>query len=109
MSHGADARASDGPATAIDLGIPGAMGDPGHDSTSADVTAPPHEPAMAMDMASLCLAVLGTMTLASLLRAALARRREWLVRLTGRALMALRPHAPPPRPPDLTQLSILRT
>ena len=67
------------------------------------------EPAsgMAMDMASLCVAVLGVWALAALLYAAFTRRPAWLADLLARTAVALRPNAPPPRP-DLTQLSVLR-
>ncbi|MFC5803072.1 hypothetical protein [Streptomyces formicae] len=70
-------------------------------------TAPPDEPGTAMDMASLCLAVLGTWALGALLHAAFAGRRDWFARLATRALVLVRPNAPP-RAPDLAQLSILR-
>ncbi|MEU9211240.1 DUF6153 family protein [Streptomyces sp. NPDC048415] len=71
-------------------------------------TASPHEPAMAMDMLSLCMAVLlGAWVLAALLRSALARRPDWLADLLRDAPVVLRPN-PPPRGPDLTQLSVLR-
>ncbi|MFZ3566710.1 hypothetical protein ACOKM5_07020 [Streptomyces sp. BH097] len=62
---------------------------------------------MAMDMASLCVAVLGVWAFAALLYAAFARRPAWLVELLERTVVVLRPNAPPPRP-DLTQLSVLR-
>ncbi|NBE50130.1 hypothetical protein [Streptomyces boluensis] len=67
------------------------------------------EPAsgMAMDMASLCVAVLGVWALAALLYAAFTRRPGWLADLLARTVVALRPNPPPPRP-DLTQLSVLR-
>lgn len=60
-----------------------------------------------MDMASLCMAVLGTWALASLLYAALTARRDWPADLAARVFTLVRPD-PPPRPPDLAQLSILR-
>ncbi|MFI7413596.1 hypothetical protein ACIBU0_33545 [Streptomyces sp. NPDC049627] len=67
-----------------------------------------HEPAMAMDMLSLCLAVLlGAWVLAGLLRSAFARHPEWLAKLLAQVAAVLRPN-PPPRRPDLTRLSILR-
>ncbi|MEU3602367.1 hypothetical protein ABZ714_27155 [Streptomyces sp. NPDC006798] len=62
---------------------------------------------MAMDMLALCVAVLGTALLAALLRAALGRRPDWLVRLRTGALLVTR-RGPPPRAPDLASLSILR-
>ncbi|MDI3387953.1 DUF6153 family protein [Streptomyces sp. B-S-A8] len=61
----------------------------------------------AMDMTSLCVAVLGVWALAALLYAAFTRRPGWLAELLARTVVALRPNAPPPRP-DLTQLSVLR-
>ncbi|MFJ7417132.1 hypothetical protein ACIQXD_00750 [Streptomyces uncialis] len=73
----------------------------GHDE------APSHDTGMAMDMASLCVAVLAAWLLAALLRAALSRRTEWLVRLRAGALRRSLPQ-PPPSGPDLIRLSILR-
>jgi hypothetical protein len=86
-----------------------------HDAGPAAAPADPaahsaatHEPPTAMDMLSLCVAVLfGAWALASLLRSAFARRGEWPAHLLGRLAAALRPD-PPPRGPDLTQLSVLR-
>ncbi|MFI6526509.1 hypothetical protein [Streptomyces uncialis] len=69
--------------------------------------APSHDTGMAMDMASLCVAVLAAWLLAALLRAALSRRTEWLVRLRAGALRRSLPQ-PPPSGPDLIRLSILR-
>ncbi|MFF8195278.1 hypothetical protein ACF05L_31450 [Streptomyces bobili] len=67
-----------------------------------------HEPAMAMDMVSLCVAVLfGAWALSALVRSALARRREWLAELLAQVAAVARPN-PPPRGPDLTRLSVLR-
>ncbi|WP_319213908.1 hypothetical protein [Streptomyces sp. ME02-8801-2C] len=75
--------------------------DPGH-ASSADM------PVMAMDMLSLCLAVLlAAWVLAALLRSALARHPDWLTRLRAQVAAVLHPN-PPPRGPDLTQLSVLR-
>ncbi|WP_314614149.1 DUF6153 family protein [Streptomyces stackebrandtii] len=67
-----------------------------------------HDSGMAMDMTTLCVAVLGAWLLAGLVRAALSRRPDWLAVVLARLVPALGPHAPPPRPPDLAQLSILR-
>ncbi|MER5901222.1 DUF6153 family protein [Streptomyces mirabilis] len=65
-------------------------------------------PAMAMDMVSLCVAVMfGAWVLTALLRGALARRPDWLAKLLAEAPVMLRPN-PPPRGPDLTELSVLR-
>jgi uncharacterized RDD family membrane protein YckC len=63
---------------------------------------------MAMDMLSLCLAVLlSGYVLAALLKAALASRPERLADLLAWTAVVRRP-SPPPRGPDLTRLSILR-
>ncbi|MDW6063911.1 hypothetical protein [Streptomyces milbemycinicus] len=80
-----------------------------HSSASAqDIKASSHSPAMGMDMASLCVAVLSTWILAGLLRAAVSRGTDWLVRLRDGAAGVLRPDPPPHRPPDLARLSVLR-
>ncbi|MFD8009204.1 DUF6153 family protein [Streptomyces sp. NPDC059762] len=81
------------------------------DSGSAHGAAPQdegHAPGSGMDMTTLCVAVLGAWLLAGLVRAALGRRPDWLVLLLARLAPALRPHAPPRRPPDLARLSVLR-
>jgi hypothetical protein len=71
-------------------------------SSSADM------PVMAMDMLSLCVAVLlGAWVLAALVRSALARQPDWLANLLAQVAAFPRPN-PPPRGPDLTQLSVLR-
>ncbi|APE25543.1 MULTISPECIES: DUF6153 family protein [Streptomyces] len=67
-----------------------------------------HDPGPGMDMTTLCVAVLSGWLLTCLVRAALGRRPDWLTLLLTRLTPALGPHAPPPRPPDLTQLSVLR-
>lgn len=67
-----------------------------------------HDPGAGMDMTTLCVAVLGAWLLAGLVRAALARHPDWLAVVLARLTPALGPHAPPRRPPDLAQLSILR-
>ncbi|MCX4987812.1 MULTISPECIES: DUF6153 family protein [unclassified Streptomyces] len=68
----------------------------------------PHEPAMAMDMMSLCMAVLlGVWVLAALLRTALSRRPGRSVDLLADAPVSPRP-SPPPRGPDPIRLSVLR-
>ncbi|MGW0913757.1 DUF6153 family protein [Streptomyces sp. NPDC002784] len=67
-----------------------------------------HEPAVPMDLMSLCVAVLfGALVLAALLRAASARARDRAARLLAQVAAVGRPR-PPPRGPDLTQLSVLR-
>lgn len=67
-----------------------------------------HAPGTGMDMTTLCVAVLGAWLFAGLVRAALGRRPDWLTLLLARLTPALGPHAPPRRPPDLAQLSVLR-
>ncbi|MFG2869249.1 hypothetical protein [Streptomyces sp. NPDC048338] len=67
-----------------------------------------HDSGMAMDMSSLCVAVLVVWLLAGLVRAALARRPDWLARLLTGLTPVLGPNAPPRRPPDLSRLSVLR-
>ncbi|WP_406306739.1 hypothetical protein OHA61_37020 [Streptomyces sp. NBC_00885] len=80
---------------------------PAHSSEPANAVSAPYNPGLGMDMTSLCLAVLGGWALASLLYAAFAARRDGLPDLGARVFMLVRPD-PPPRPPDLAQLSILR-
>nr|WP_267892783.1 DUF6153 family protein [Streptomyces sp. NBRC 110028] len=84
-----------------------AVSSPSSDSHQ-DSKASSHSPAMGMDMASLCVAVLGTWILAGLLRAVLSRRTDWPARLRDAAMAPLRPNPPPRRPPGLAQLSVLR-
>ncbi|MER5968097.1 DUF6153 family protein [Streptomyces sp. NPDC002057] len=94
----------------------GSGGDPGTTSVGAaahgahgdEGSSAGHEPGTAMDMTTLCVAVLAGWLLAGLVRAALGRRPDWLALLLARLTAAPGPHAPPPRPPDLAQLSVLR-
>ncbi|WP_420000077.1 DUF6153 family protein [Streptomyces boninensis] len=65
--------------------------------------------ATGMDMASVCLAILGTWAFVALLRAAFARSGHRPVNWPAHAAAAPRPNSPPPRPPDLSLLSVLRT
>ncbi|HET6355461.1 hypothetical protein [Streptomyces sp.] len=88
-------------------GTPSMADRPVHGPEAADAVSAPHDPGMGMDMASLCLAVLGGWALASLLYAAFAARRVGLADLAARVFTLVRPD-PPPRPPDLAHLSILR-
>ncbi|GLF95396.1 hypothetical protein [Streptomyces yaizuensis] len=74
---------------------------------AADRDSASHDTGMAMDMSTLCVAVLGAWVFLALVRAALARRAEWLTVLRDGLIAALRPQPPPPRP-GLAQLSILR-
>lgn len=90
--------------------FPGTLGvtdDSVHGPESAGAVPAPHDPGTGMDMASLCLAVLGAWVLASLLYAAFSARRERPTELAAGVLSVIRPE-PPPGPPDLAQLSILR-
>ncbi|AJF68632.1 hypothetical protein [Streptomyces vietnamensis] len=95
--HGASAHAA-APGTPERAAAP-------HDAGDSDAR---HAPGSGTDMTTLCVAVLGAWLLAGLLRAALGRRPDWLALLLARLTPALGPHAPPPRPPDLAQLSVLR-
>ncbi|MER5308430.1 DUF6153 family protein [Streptomyces sp. NPDC002773] len=79
-----------------------------HNAPSDASSGSPHEPGTGTDMTTLCVAVLAGLLLAGLVRAALGRRPHWLALLLARLAPALGPHAPPPRPPDLAQLSVLR-
>ncbi|MET7443230.1 DUF6153 family protein [Streptomyces sp. NPDC004082] len=84
----------------------GVLDDAGLAATSASSSS--HEPAMAMDMLSLCMAVLfGAWVITALLASAFARRRERSAGLLARIVGVPRPD-PPPRGPDLTRLSVLR-
>ncbi|GAA2646158.1 DUF6153 family protein [Streptomyces lunalinharesii] len=105
-AHGAAARIHPAPghgaatATGPAAGHRPATAHPGAGSAS-------HGPGAGMDMTSLCLAVLGSWALAALLLGALRRRADGPVPPRAGMLARLRPR-PPPRPPDLAQLSILR-
>ncbi|MGW7368595.1 DUF6153 family protein [Streptomyces sp. NPDC054841] len=94
-----------------DTGPPAAMGATDLNAAPAGAGAPAspdgHEPGMAMDMVSLCVAVLGTWALALLLHVVFVGRRDWCARLAAGVLAVVRAN-PPPRAPDLAQLSILR-
>ncbi|XIE81139.1 DUF6153 family protein [Streptomyces sp. SBR177] len=80
-----------------------------HDGPASPAPASSHDSGGGMDMTTLCVAVLGAWLLAALVRAALRRARpDRTLPLLARLLAALRPNAPPPRPPDLASLSILR-
>ncbi|MFB7833608.1 MULTISPECIES: DUF6153 family protein [unclassified Streptomyces] len=91
-----------GSASAHHSVAPHGAGDEGSDADAG------HEPAPGMDMTTLCVAVLAGWLFAGLVRAALGRRPDWLTLLLARLTPALGPHAPPPIPPDLAQLSVLR-
>ncbi|MPY48945.1 hypothetical protein [Streptomyces acidicola] len=84
--------------------------DPSHSPTiqTTQTTQTTHQPAMAMDMLSLCVAVLfGAWVLAALLRSAFARDQDRPAELLAQVAVAIRPN-PPPRRPDLARLSVLR-
>ncbi|WP_327318682.1 hypothetical protein [Streptomyces sp. NBC_01235] len=108
MSTASHPNALDTAASGHDpMGAPADRGRDGHATGTAGPTSS-HEPAMAMDMLSLCVAVLfGVWVLARLLRSALARHQERPAKLLAQVAAALRPD-PPPRGPDLTLLSVLR-
>lgn len=114
MSAGAHASAASG--------SHGAAPEPEHDAMAAAHSSPAlgavtaehgsaadkHDSGMTMDMASLCVAVLlSAWALAALLYAAFTRRPSWLADLLAQAVVLLRPN-PPPRGPELSQLSVLR-
>jgi hypothetical protein len=89
-----------------------AMGDPAAalavHTSDAEPAPSAHQPLMGMDMLSLCVAVLfAAWVLAALLKSAFARHHAWLARLLAQVTVVLQPN-PPPRRPDLTQLSVLR-
>ncbi|WP_413803014.1 hypothetical protein [Streptomyces iranensis] len=67
----------------------------------------PREPMTGMDMASLCVAVLGVWVLGALLYAVLTRRSGPPPRLHAAAAVVARPDPPSPGP-DLTALAVLR-
>jgi hypothetical protein len=67
----------------------------------------PSAPMTGMDMASLCVAVLGAWVLTAVLRAALVRRRGPPPHRSAPVAAVPRP-APPSPSPDLTALSVLR-
>ncbi|WEH13675.1 hypothetical protein [Streptomyces sp. VNUA24] len=78
------------------------------DGSDASDPSSSHGPAPAMDMLSLCTAVLlGGWVLSALLASAYTRCRTWSARLLARVAAAARP-SPPPRGPDPTRLSVLR-
>ncbi|MFD3331873.1 DUF6153 family protein [Streptomyces sp. NPDC058700] len=79
-----------------------------HGSHGGDGFDTRHEPGSGTDMTTLCVAVLAGWLLAGLVRAALGRRPAWLAVHLARLTPALGPHGPPPRPPDLARLSVLR-
>ncbi|GAQ59751.1 DUF6153 family protein [Streptomyces scabiei] len=80
----------------------------GHGVVGVSDPSSSHGPAMAMDMLSLCVAVLlGGWVLSALLASALARCRTRSARPLARVAAAARPN-PPPRGPDPTRLSVLR-
>ncbi|MGG2459884.1 hypothetical protein ACO0M4_08705 [Streptomyces sp. RGM 3693] len=111
-AHGAATSAHPAPdrgtaMTAMMTAPTGPTAAPDHASAHHGGKPSSHPPGTGMDMTSLCLAVLGSWALAGLLYGALRRRADWLVPLRAGTLALLRPN-PPPRPPDLAHLSILR-
>lgn len=108
MSTASHSTATDATASTHDpMSLPsdtvtGGQGTDTSESTSS------HQPAMAMDMLALCVAVLlGTWVLSALLKSALARRQDRPALLLAQVAAVSRPNRPPLRP-DLTRLSVLR-
>ncbi|MFI8825349.1 hypothetical protein [Streptomyces sp. NPDC053431] len=95
--------------SSTDASLTGTPGHAHHGDAGDHRKAAPHDPGgTGMDMTTLCVAVLGAWLLVALVRAALARRPDRTTPFLAGLLPALGPNAPPPRPPDLAQLSILR-
>ncbi|WP_137991889.1 DUF6153 family protein [Streptomyces vilmorinianum] len=95
-------------ATADGMTHASAAAAPAHHAEHEAPVSSSHDSGTGMDMTTLCVAVLGVWVLARLALAAFGSRPDWLVRLLGRLTPALGPNAPPRRPPDLAQLSVLR-
>lgn len=95
--------------TSTHSGLAAHSGISAHSGSSADAPSSHYAPGpgTGMNMASLCSAVLGSWALTMLLGAALTRTPGWLADLLAKTVALLRPN-PPPRPPDLTRLSVLR-
>ncbi|BBJ38655.1 hypothetical protein SSPO_013730 [Streptomyces antimycoticus] len=103
----------DGGTAAIGSGshqaAPAPSAEAGHAPAAPETTphTKPRAPMTGMDMASLCVAVLGVWVLGALLRVVLARRDGSSLRLPVTSVAVARPD-PPSRGPDLTALSVLR-
>ena len=94
-------------ATAVEpLAQPEAMVE--HGTAASAGKSPVHGLPSGMDLMSVCLAVLTVWLLGLFLRAAVARRQERSTALLARSVALARPSIPPPRPPLLAQLSVLR-
>ncbi|MET9438563.1 DUF6153 family protein [Streptomyces sp. NPDC006551] len=107
-SVGHPAGSSDGGATGTaQHGSAAGVHEPPSDEPESS-PASSHDSGMTMDMTTLCVAVLSVWLLAGLVRAALGRRRDHPARIIAGFSPGLGPNAPPPRPPDLTELSVLR-
>ncbi|WP_030755308.1 hypothetical protein [Streptomyces sp. NRRL F-5135] len=108
MSATSHASTTDAAETAHDpMGVPAVPGTGGRTTDPADRAVTP-PPAMAMDMLSLCVAVLfAAWGLSALLTSAFARRQNWSASLLAGVAAVPRPD-PPPCGPDLTRLSVLR-
>ncbi|MEO3978284.1 DUF6153 family protein [Streptomyces sp. CAU 1734] len=106
-AHAAVASGTAGPGTPASGTAAGTAPDTTAATAPGAHTEGGHAEGMAMDMSSLCVAVLTTWALFALLRAAFGRRAEWLVALRAAVVSAVRPNPPPPGP-DLIQLSVLR-
>ncbi|MET9831711.1 DUF6153 family protein [Streptomyces lavendulocolor] len=79
-----------------------------HGTAAPAGKSPVHGLPSGMDLMSVCLAVLTVWLLGLFLRAAVARRQERSTALLARSVALARPSIPPPRPPLLAQLSVLR-
>jgi hypothetical protein len=105
--RGASAAHQDPMGSAVG-GTTGGHGTGGHGIAGASDPSSSHGPAAAMDMLSLCVAVLlGGWVLSTLLASALTRCRTRSARPLAQVTAATRPN-PPPRGPDPTRLSVLR-
>ncbi|WP_413104742.1 hypothetical protein [Streptomyces sp. Inha503] len=100
--HGGGTAATD---TGPQRAAPAPSADAGHAPAAPE--SKPREPMTGMDMASLCVAVLGVWVLGALLHAVLTRRSGPPLRLSLAAPVVARPDPPSPGP-DLTALSVLR-
>ncbi|WP_327165601.1 DUF6153 family protein [Streptomyces zaomyceticus] len=106
---GMDTTSATAPGTAAAAAAAAAGHETGHRAHGGASSDTGHEPSgTGMDMTTLCVAVLAGWLLTGLVRAALGRRPDWLALLLARLAPAPGPHAPPPRPPDLAGLSVLR-
>ena len=108
LSHAPAVTMHGGTAAVLEPGAPAAPADAHRAVSKPRPSSSSHPPLTAMDMLSLCLAVLaGGCALAALLRPVSARQPDRLTRATVR-IPRLRQPVPPPRGLGLTRLSVLR-